>query len=114
MVSFPWVEQMPVLARQAAEILSRQDNVEEVWLFGSVGKLQWNQDSDLDLMIILRDSSLSRYQRSLEAYRQLDEVEAPKDVVVLTREEWEMEGRAPSSLVNTVKREGVRLYERRK
>lgn len=105
---------MPELARQAASILSKRPDVDEVWLFGSVARSRWDDDSDLDLLVVVEESKLPRYRRAQDALILLEEIKAPKDVIVLTRDEWDREMRAPASLASTVKREGICLHERGK
>ncbi len=111
---FPWTDKMPVLAQRAAVILADKMNAEAVWLFGTVVRKDWNSDSDIDLLVVVSDSEQPRHRRAQPAHFLTEEIHAPKDVIVLTRNEWDREQLAPSSLVNTVKREGLCLYERRK
>jgi predicted nucleotidyltransferase len=103
---------MANLARRAAAILAEKMNAEEVWLFGSVARQEWNADSDIDLLVIVTESDQPRHRRAQHAHFLTEEIHAPKDVIVLTRSEWEEGGLAPASLVNTVKREGLCLHER--
>ncbi len=111
---FPWTNNMPALAREAAGILARSLDAESVWIFGSVARQDWNRDSDLDLLVVVSQSDQPRHRRARQAHTLLEGIKAPKDVVVLTMEEWNREGRAEASLVSTVRREGVCLYERGK
>ena len=111
---FAWTDDMPALARRASAILADKMNAESVWLYGSVARSNWNADSDIDLLVVVTDSALPRHRRAQLAHRLVDEIHAPKDVIVLTRKEWDAEQLAPASLVNTIKREGVCLHERGK
>jgi predicted nucleotidyltransferase len=111
---FPWTDQMPFLAQRAAVILAEKMNAEAVWLFGSVARKDWNADSDIDLLVVVTDSEQPRHRRAQHAHFLTEEIHAPKDVIVLTHQEWEREELAPASLVNTVKREGICLHDRGK
>lgn len=82
---------------------------EQVWLFGSHARGDAGPDSDIDFLAIVRSSNLSRYRRAVHARRLLRDIRCPKDIVVLTKQEWDRELGVPSSLSSTVKREGFRL-----
>ncbi|WP_447969597.1 hypothetical protein [Nitrospira sp. M1] len=60
--------------------------------------------------MVLQDSALPRYRRDQEAFRVLTGLGASKDILVLTRKEFESQRKAPSSLPATVEREGILLY----
>lgn len=82
---------------------------EEVWLFGSHARGEATPDSDIDFLAVVSSSDLSRYRRAVHARRLVRDIHCPKDIIVLTKKEWDRELRVPSSLSSTVKREGVRL-----
>ncbi|HEY5895156.1 MAG TPA: nucleotidyltransferase domain-containing protein [Chthoniobacterales bacterium] len=96
-------------AQAMAERLLRDLPAEEVWLFGSQARGDATPDSDVDVLAIVPDSTESRYRRAVTAHGLLADVHFPKDIIVLTRREWEKELKVPSSLSSTVMREGVRL-----
>ncbi len=83
-----------------------------IWLFGSVARGAATADSDIDLLAVVPTSSKSRYQRPVEALELVADIRVPKDVIVLTKEEWERQLKVPVSLASSVAREGRLLYER--
>gem|GEM_PF-10283 len=85
---------------------------EQVYLFGSYARGEGNFDSDLDFLVLVRDSKQSRYDRAVAARRILRGIHFPKDIVVLTRAEWDKELKAPCSLSSTVQREGIVLDDK--
>ena len=92
-----------------AQVLRKGIGAEQVWLFGSQARGNAGVDSDLDILAIVPHSSVSRYRRAVTARHELTRFNVPMDIVVLTRQEWDKEIKAPSSLASTVVREGIAL-----
>lgn len=86
---------------------------EQVILFGSYAWGEPTADSDIDLMVIVRESKLSDYQRAVLGHRCLSGLGIAKDVVVKTREEFDHWQAVRSSLECKVARQGKVLYDRR-
>ena len=85
---------------------------DRIYLFGSRARGEANADSDYDFMVIVGESALPRYKRDQQAFRALCGIGVAKDVLVLTREEFEAGLDVASSLPATVVREGRLLYAR--
>ena len=81
-----------------------------VYLFGSHARGGAGPDSDLDFLFVVGRSTKSGYERAVEAHGLVRDIAAPKDIVVLTRAEWEKQIKAPSSLCSTVLREGILIH----
>ncbi|MEZ4591339.1 MAG: nucleotidyltransferase domain-containing protein [Chloroflexota bacterium] len=81
-----------------------------IYLFGSQARGDANANSDYDLLVILKSSSLPRHERETKAYDALWGLRTPADVVVLTAAEFEEEQQIPTSLSATVLREGDLVY----
>ena len=94
------------IARRLGEVL-RPD---AIFLFGSHARGDAGPDSDLDFLVVVPDSLRSRYMRSVDVRALVADIPAPKDIVVLTRREWESEQRVLCSLASTVRREGIQLH----
>lgn len=99
-------EAAQVIARRLGEAL----RADMVYLFGSHVRGEAGPDSDLDFLVVVPESRHARYGRSVEARRLVGDITVPKDIVVLTRQEWEADQRVVCSLASAVRREGVRLY----
>ncbi|MHB8068175.1 MAG: nucleotidyltransferase domain-containing protein [Desulfobaccales bacterium] len=99
----------PVLA----EIVSRLVEAfkpEAIYLYGSRVRGEAREDSDYDLLMVVSTSTLPRYRRDQEAFRTLCGLGVSKEVIVLTREEFETKRTVICSLAATVTREGMLLY----
>ena len=86
---------------------------EQIILFGSYVHGQPTEGSDLDIMIIVSDSIEPPHRRMQKAYRCVGAIGVSKDLLVLTREEFERQARVITSLARRVKERGKVLYERR-
>jgi len=85
----------------------------KIILFGSHAYGTPTPDSDIDLLVVVSESSQPRYRRAQEAYTYLWGVTAPVELFVVTEHELaRMEG-DPASLGYRAVREGKVIYERR-
>jgi len=99
--------------RILSEIVSRLRTAfqpECIYLFGSYARGEAGPDSDYDLLMVVPSSSLPRYRRDQVAFRALAGLGASKDILVLTRAEFDQQRLARTSLPATVEREGILLY----
>ena len=83
---------------------------ERIYLFGSRARGDARQDSDYDLLIVVPEAEDSTLHLSQRAYGALSGVGVSKDILVVTREEFERRSLAKTSLPSTVLREGRLLY----
>ncbi|WP_430710979.1 nucleotidyltransferase domain-containing protein [Nodosilinea sp. AN01ver1] len=83
---------------------------EQIILFGSYAYGEPNEDSDIDLLVIVSQSDEPRYRRARVAYKTLRGLGIPKDILVMTREEVERQKTVVSSLVCQALRRGKVLY----
>ncbi len=83
---------------------------EKVILFGSHAWGQPDEDSDLDLLVIVSESNELPTQRATRAHRSLRGMGVPKDILVYTRAEVERHSRVYASLVSEVLDRGEVLY----
>jgi predicted nucleotidyltransferase len=97
-------------AAEAVRRLRATLRAERIYLFGSRARDEADEDSDFDFLVVVRDSPLPRYKREQRAFRALCGMGISKDVLVLTREEFERGLAVVSSLPATVVREGRLLY----
>lgn len=87
----------------------RQFRPEKIILFGSAATGGWTSDSDIDLLVIVRELQNRRALRV--AIRQaINGMGVPKDVIVLTADEFETKRRIPGTIAFPADREGEVLY----
>ena len=103
---------MPVLRgaefeKKIAEIISRLRaalSPVSIYLYGSYAYGTPQPGSDIDLLVVVEDSSLDLYERDAVAYRALRDVNVPIDVQVYTCAEFEQRAALPVSFERTVRR----------
>ncbi|MFA6263735.1 MAG: nucleotidyltransferase domain-containing protein [Candidatus Babeliales bacterium] len=84
----------------------------EIYLFGSYAWGTPNEESDLDLLIVIEKSDERRYKRQHLGFDALWGVGVPKDLFVYTKEEFEQRLKDNMSLCSKIKNEGKVLYAR--
>ena len=98
------------LLEQITQKLVATLNPEQIILFGSHAYGEPNEDSDIDLLIIVSQSNEPRYRRSRLAYRALRGIGVPTDVIIMTQEEVKRKVNVRSSLISRVIHDGKVLY----
>jgi predicted nucleotidyltransferase len=78
-------------------------------LFGSAARGAIGPDSDLDLLVVVRDG-VHRRRTSQEIYRGLRGIGFAKDVVVVTESDVRQFGENPSLIVYPALRQGREIY----
>ncbi|MEW5717725.1 MAG: nucleotidyltransferase domain-containing protein [Chloroflexota bacterium] len=90
-----------------------QFHPEQIILFGSYVWGKPTAGSDLDLLVIVRQSKLSDYERAVQGHRALRGMNIAKDVIVKTRAEFDFFRDVRASLEYKIARQGKLLYDRR-
>jgi len=105
------VKTLPVgLLDDVVERLVSSLNPERIILFGSYAYGEPNEHSDIDLMVVVSVSNEPGYRRAQEAHKALQGLGYPKDIIVMTRREFDRKATVPGSLVSLVLRKGKALY----
>jgi len=87
-------------------------NPEKIILFGSYANGNYNEDSDLDL-IIVKESNLPKHKRGIEIRRLFYGLLVPMDFKVYTPEEFENELKDKYSFLSNAIQDGKIIYERK-
>lgn len=86
------------------------DHVEEIVIFGSKARGDAGPDSDLDILVILREGDRNTKRKVRRTGHLLAVLsEAVPSIMVYTREEWSSRKRSGSSFYKAVMRDGVRV-----
>lgn len=103
---------------ETVEILKKLE-ISEVILFGSVSKGNYDDESDIDLLIILDiDKIPETYEEKMElrlvisrSLRKINK-KVPLDLLVYTKKEYEIMKKEGSSFLNEISSTGKKLYEK--
>lgn len=98
------------LLNEAVERLAKEFVPEKIILFGSHVWGTPNADSDIDLLIIVKSADLPPTQRATKAYRCLQGLQIPIEVIVSTQQEMETYRSVPSSLTRKILEKGLVVY----
>ena len=101
--------------RLTAEMVRRivaQFQPERVVLFGSQARGDATLDSDVDLLVVMPVNGSKRDLR-VALQMALRDITFPRDILVATPYEWNVQRNIPGTIVWPARREGVVLYERR-
>ena len=101
---------METVLAEMTRRLVREFAPEQVILFGFHAWGEPNEDSDVDLFVVVKDSDETPYHRDVRAHRVLRDVNMPKDVLVQTRAEVERARQVRASLENLILQRGRQLY----
>ncbi len=82
---------------------------EKIILFGSMARGDSTGDSDVDLLVIVREVDDRRRLRN-DIHRAVTGLGLPKDIVILTNDEFERKRGVPGTIAYPAEHEGMVLY----
>jgi predicted nucleotidyltransferase len=100
---------------QMVEAIVREVSPEEIWLFGSRARGEGGPDSDVDLLIVERESfgpQRSRWQELVRLYDAMVPFRVAVDLLVFSRDEVAERRHWCNHVIARAMTEGRRLYER--
>ena len=92
------------------ERLKTEFQPEQIFLFGSHAWGVPHEDSDVDLMVIVRESTERAIHRMQRAHHCLGDLDLSKDVFVQTREEFDRYKHLRASIQHDILQRGRKLY----
>ena len=96
--------------QQAVDRMKREFQPIAIYHFGSSSRGIDGPSSDIDLLVVVEKSDEPFFARTQRAFSCLRGVEAPVDVFVYTREEFDQRAELPVSFERTVQNEGRIVY----
>ena len=91
------------------ERLTTEFDAKKIYLFGSHARGEANSDSDYDLLVLVEDSQLTRFERDIKARKALRSIDATFDIFVYTQAEFDEWKDELSSIPETALNEGREL-----
>jgi predicted nucleotidyltransferase len=98
------------LLEKVVDRLKAEFQPEQIFLFGSHAWGTPHEDSDVDLMVIVRESGERAIRRMQRAHHCLGDLDMSKDVFVQTRQEFDRYKDLPVSLQHQILQRGRKLY----
>ena len=103
------------IKREIIKLLKNQD-IYKIFVFGSYAVGKVHNDSDVDLLVILNKNGVSdNYKALLENKRSISKPlhelrkSVPIDLLVYTKDEWEILKDSKSSFIKRIEKESVSL-----
>jgi uncharacterized protein len=84
----------------------------EIYLFGSYAWGTPDEESDLDLLIVVDESNEKSYNRTRPGHDALYSLDIAKDLIVYTKEEFQERSDNIVTLAYKIKKGGKRIYAR--
>ena len=81
-----------------------------IYLYGSCARGEMQSGSDIDMLVVVRESDMSFFDRGAIAYRALRDVPLPLDVQVYTQAEFDSRAALPVSFERTVRTTGKLVH----
>jgi predicted nucleotidyltransferase len=95
-------------ANWARELVSQRPEILRIGIIGSYGREDWGVGSDLDLIVVVKDSSEQFEARNLGI--DVSSLPVPVDLMVYTEAEWRKLSEERGRFYETVVREGNWIY----
>lgn len=83
-----------------------------IYIFGSYAWGHPDEESDLDLLIVVDTLKQDRFKAMSEGYTALRDLPIFKDILLYSKAEFEQAAATPATLCNRVQKEGKIIYAR--
>jgi predicted nucleotidyltransferase len=99
------------LLNEITKRLADSIHPERIYLFGSHAAGNPDDDSDIDLLVVVPDTNQSHHDLALKGRANMRDLIIPMDLIVCNRSEIEKWKNVKCTLIYTVMRKGKLLYE---
>ena len=106
-----WRDPKPIIQEMVRRIAERF-HPEQIILFGSHATGRAGQDSDVDLLVVMRGVEGRRRKTATAIDIALKDASLPKDIIVVTPEELQRHRDMVGTIIRPALREGKVVYER--
>jgi len=91
--------------------LAESIHPERIYLFGSHAAGNPDDDSDVDLLAVVRDTDKSTREITIEGRKSLWDLQIPLDLIVCTEKQFNRYGQVKNTIMNEALCEGRIVYE---
>ena len=98
------------LLNEITKRLAESIQPERIYLFGSHAVGNAEDDSDVDLLVVVRDTDKSTREITLEGRRSLWGLQIPLDLIVCTESQFNRYGQVKNTIMNEALCEGRIVY----
>lgn len=86
----------------------------EIYIFGSYAWGMPDEDSDLDILVVVDsvESERQRHRALVEGYIGLADLRIPKDILLFTKNEFDNKAANVTTLMHKIKKKGTQIYAR--
>lgn len=103
----------PQIIEEVKKRLIETYNPVEIYIFGSYARGTADEESDLDLLIIVDECDpKDRYKAMSEGYRALFGLNISKDIIVLSKSEFDIAAKNPQRIFYHIKENGTQFYKK--
>ena len=98
------------LLNEITRRLAESIHPERIYLFGSHAAGNPDDDSDVDLLVVVRDTDKSTREITIEGRKSLWDLQFPLDLIVCTEKQFNRYGQVKNTIMNEVLCEGRIVY----
>lgn len=109
-MTFPGTKPSPEILREIIARVVQIAHPQRLILFGSAARGEMGPDSDVDLLVVVREP-VQRRDLAGEIYRNLHGLQVPVDVVVVTENDVREFGNKLGTVLYPALKEGIVVYE---
>lgn len=95
---------------EAKKRLVKVLNPLEIYLFGSYAWGHPRENSDLDIAVIVDEGISDKHQMLIDGHRELFDLEFSKDLIILTKKEFEKYSQDTTRLSFKIRHRGIKIY----
>lgn len=95
---------------QIKDILVKEYNPVEIYLFGSYAWGHPDDESDLDILVVVDQTTEDRYKMMVRGHHILANIRCPKDIVIQTKGEFDKWSQEVPRMSYKIKNKGKRIY----